>query len=166
MFASINCRNLFDGGGGYGYSTMQAWLPECKIGVVVLANAGDIGFSDELAHEVLRKMVEIKNPSAASKIKGSNQNKSFAPESGDALRKFEGNYKTYGRVVGVMDGEDSVHPAYPFRMTARDMARFGLLYLRGGKWCGRQIISEKWIKESTTAHGITNYKNGVGYSYL
>jgi CubicO group peptidase (beta-lactamase class C family) len=29
-------------------------------------------------------------------------------------------------------GADSVYPAYPFRMTARDMARFGLLFLRAG----------------------------------
>jgi CubicO group peptidase (beta-lactamase class C family) len=65
-----------------------------------------------------------------------------------------------------VDGEDSVHAAYPFRLTARDMARFGLLYLRNGNWCRRQIISEKWIKESTTVHSITNYKNGVGYGYL
>ncbi len=93
---------LRHGGSGYGYSTMQAWLPEYNIGVVVLANAGDIGFSDELAHEVLRKMVEIKNPSTVSKIKDNNQSKSFAPESGNSLKKFEGNYKTYGQVVGIL----------------------------------------------------------------
>lgn len=65
-----------------------------------------------------------------------------------------------------VDGAESVHPAYPFRMTARDMARFGLLFSRGGKWCEQQIIPEKWIEESTDAHSITNYKNGVGYGYL
>ena len=30
-------------------------------------------------------------------------------------------------------GPKSIHPAYPFRMSARDLARFGLLFLRGGK---------------------------------
>lgn len=34
-------------------------------------------------------------------------------------------------------------------LTPRDMARFGLLYLNGGSWKGRQIISEKWIADST-----------------
>lgn len=29
---------------------------------------------------------------------------------------------------------------------ARDLARFGLLYLRGGVWNGKRIISEEWIK--------------------
>ena len=31
------------------------------------------------------------------------------------------------------NGADSIHPGYPFWMTARDMARFGYLYLRGGR---------------------------------
>jgi CubicO group peptidase (beta-lactamase class C family) len=44
----------------------------------------------------------------------------------------------------------SLHPAYPFRMTARDMARFGLLFLQNGSWEGDQIISEEWVQESTT----------------
>ena len=69
---------LKHGGGGYGYSTIQAWVPEYEIGVVVLANAGDIGFSDELANEVLRKMLEIKNPSVVTKAKESNLNKNYA----------------------------------------------------------------------------------------
>ncbi len=65
-----------------------------------------------------------------------------------------------------VDGPESKHPAYPFRMTARDLARFGLLYLRNGSWCGRQVVSAQWVKESTTAHHVTNYKPRVGYGYL
>ncbi len=34
--------------------------------------------------------------------------------------------------------------------TARDLARFGMLYANGGKWFGEQIISPKWIAYSTT----------------
>ncbi|MFI0352115.1 serine hydrolase domain-containing protein [Actinomadura sp. 9N407] len=33
--------------------------------------------------------------------------------------------------------------------TDRDFARFGLLYLRGGKANGRQVVPESWVKEST-----------------
>jgi CubicO group peptidase (beta-lactamase class C family) len=61
--------------------------------------------------------------------------------------------------------DKSIHPAYPFRMTARDMARFGLLYLREGRWNGRQIISREWIAESTTAYSIDD-DSGTGYGYL
>jgi len=31
-----------------------------------------------------------------------------------------------------LEAQHSLHPAYPFKMSARDMARFGLLYARGG----------------------------------
>jgi CubicO group peptidase (beta-lactamase class C family) len=31
-----------------------------------------------------------------------------------------------------------------------DMARFGLLWLRGGKWRNRQIIPESYVKAATT----------------
>jgi len=33
---------------------------------------------------------------------------------------------------------------------ARDLARFGLLYLQGGKWDGEQLISQEWIDFVTT----------------
>jgi len=33
-----------------------------------------------------------------------------------------------------------------------DMARFGFLYLNGGEWDGRQIVSRQWIEESVTPH--------------
>ena len=33
---------------------------------------------------------------------------------------------------------------------ARDLARFGLLYLNGGVWDGERLISEEWIEFSRT----------------
>jgi len=35
-------------------------------------------------------------------------------------------------------------------MTARDAARFGQLYLNGGRWQDRQVISREWVEQSTT----------------
>ena len=60
-------------------------------------------------------------------------------------------------------GSDSVYPAYPFRMTARDMARFGLLFLRSGVWRGRQVVPADWVKESTTSYSDTGASGGYGY---
>lgn len=60
-------------------------------------------------------------------------------------------------------GDDSVHPAYPFRMTARDMARLGLLFLRMGIWRDKQIITEEWVKESTASYSDTRGSGGYGY---
>jgi CubicO group peptidase (beta-lactamase class C family) len=35
-------------------------------------------------------------------------------------------------------------------MRPRDMAKIGYLFLNGGRWQGKQIVSEEWIRESTT----------------
>jgi CubicO group peptidase (beta-lactamase class C family) len=45
-------------------------------------------------------------------------------------------------------------------INAYDMARFGLLTLRKGNWNGQQIISEDWIKKSTTP---TSANTGYGF---
>ncbi len=46
--------------------------------------------------------------------------------------------------------------------TARDFAKFGRLYLNKGNWNGKQIVSEKWVTQSTTFDRV---KNGFQYSY-
>ena len=60
-------------------------------------------------------------------------------------------------------GPDSIHAAYPFRMTARDMARFGLLYLRNGRWRDRQVVPSDWVAESTRSYSNTGQGGGYGY---
>ncbi len=60
----------------------------------------------------------------------------------------------------------SMHPAYSFRMSARDMARFGVLYQKNGNWRGNQIISPDWITESTTTYSILDSTAGIGYGYM
>lgn len=59
----------------------------------------------------------------------------------------------------------SVHPAYHIRMSALDMARFGLLYLNKGQWLNQQIIPEAWIEESTRPHSHTPQSH-IGYGYM
>jgi CubicO group peptidase (beta-lactamase class C family) len=34
--------------------------------------------------------------------------------------------------------------------TARDFAKFGMLYLQGGAWRGQQIVSADWVKKATS----------------
>ena len=46
---------------------------------------------------------------------------------------------------------------------ARDFARFGRLYLKKGNWEGRQVISESWIKRSTSI--INDSRDSQGYPY-
>jgi len=71
----------------------------------------------------------------------------------------DGNYTT---------GAKSIHPGYPVRMSARDLARFALLYLRQGRWKDTQIVSADWVRESTASHSstaYTRYPDG-GYGYM
>ena len=79
--------------------------------------------------------------------------------------------------VGYVTTGISRHAAYPFRMSARDLARFGLLYLRGGVWDGKQVVPTDWVAESTARHvkGISATTMGqmderaagdAGYGYM
>jgi CubicO group peptidase (beta-lactamase class C family) len=59
----------------------------------------------------------------------------------------------------------SDHPAHTFRISAHDLARFGLLFLNGGQWLGRRVIPASWVKESITAYSQTDHGR-LGYGYL
>lgn len=48
-------------------------------------------------------------------------------------------------------------------LTSRDMAKFGLLYLNNGKWNGQQIISEKWVKQSSESYISPWHETYYGY---
>ena len=52
-----------------------------------------------------------------------------------------------GRVGGRSAGMPAA--ASGLRLRARDLARFGSMYLHGGKWGGRQILPAEWVARST-----------------
>jgi CubicO group peptidase (beta-lactamase class C family) len=62
--------------------------------------------------------------------------------------------------------DKSMHPAYHFKMSARDLARFGILYQKLGNWEGSQIIPEAWIDDSTMAYSVADEAAGMGYGYM
>lgn len=59
----------------------------------------------------------------------------------------------------------SEHPAYHFAMSARDMARFGLLYLRDGRWRDSQIVPAEWVTRSMVRHSEANSNWDYGYMW-
>ncbi len=63
-------------------------------------------------------------------------------------------------------GAASMHAAYPFRVTARDLARFGLLMLNRGEWNGRRLIDAAWVDESTRYHSDATLYSIDGYGYM
>lgn len=50
-------------------------------------------------------------------------------------------------------------------LTAGDMAKIGQMYLEGGRWRDKQIVSEEWIRESTKEHSRWE-KHKLSYGYL
>ncbi|MGD0631542.1 MAG: serine hydrolase [Terracidiphilus sp.] len=46
------------------------------------------------------------------------------------------------------DGQ--VHPEYAMYLSTRDMARIGLLMLRGGNWAGKQLVPIEWVGRSAS----------------
>lgn len=58
---------------------------------------------------------------------------------------------------GVNDGGTGIW------LRPRDMARFGLLYLREGQWNGRQVLPAEWVAASTTRHMPAPDQEGQGY---
>jgi CubicO group peptidase (beta-lactamase class C family) len=95
----------------------------------------------------------------------------------DLFQEFD---RRIARPIGMQDyrpedGEygleaPSEHPAFGFRISARDLARFGLLYLHRGRWAGRQLIPEAWVDASVRSYSGTGNQGSLasksGYGYM
>ena len=62
------------------------------------------------------------------------------------------------------DAKKSIHLAYHFHLSTRDMARLGELMLRKGKWGDKQVIPADWVEESIKP--ATTFPDGGGYGYM
>lgn len=61
----------------------------------------------------------------------------------------------------------SRHPAHPIRISARDLAAFGLLFAQEGRWGDRQLISRAWVHDSTRPYSDTGQAGGgSGYGLM
>jgi CubicO group peptidase (beta-lactamase class C family) len=49
------------------------------------------------------------------------------------------------------------------QLTTRDLWKLGQLYLNGGKWNGRQVISQAWVKRSVSPHANARPETDYGY---
>jgi CubicO group peptidase (beta-lactamase class C family) len=88
-------------------------------------------------------------------------------------RVFEAFDEHFARPLGMQDfrvsdgyyhyeRDKSRFPAYPFRMSARDAARFGLLFAREGSWGGARILSRHWVRRSSVPYSVDDDTWGYG----
>ena len=94
-------------------------------------------------------------------------------EQATGTKIFDAFYEKIAQPIGMQDfrprdghyvtEHDSRYPAYLFNLSARDFARFALLYLHGGKWNGVQVVPEDWVTASTRPYSDTSTG---GYGYL
>ena len=80
------------------------------------------------------------------------------------LRRFE-----QAGFVWADDGQGNSVGAFGLKLTARDMAKIGYLYLQDGRWEGRQIVPRGYVRASTREQLETGYSPAggpAGYGYL
>jgi CubicO group peptidase (beta-lactamase class C family) len=69
--------------------------------------------------------------------------------------------------VWPLDAEGHVLGAFGLLLTARDMAKIGRLYLRGGSWNGKQPLPASYVDEATQAHNRAGPPvRAADYGYL
>jgi CubicO group peptidase (beta-lactamase class C family) len=116
---------------------------------------------------------------------------SLKHEPGSVFNYSSGNSNILSRIIRHVVGEKS-YPAFPYQAlfhklsmysmllepdasgtyiassysyaTARDFARFGLLYYNNGSWNGEQILPENWVKESTISSSADKRRH-YGYQF-
>jgi CubicO group peptidase (beta-lactamase class C family) len=73
-------------------------------------------------------------------------------------------------VAGEIEGVEVTGGASGMEISARQLARFGHLYLNKGLWNGKRVLSENWVERSTlpqvAPHTRCHQKPDVWYSVL
>ncbi|MEM9832148.1 MAG: serine hydrolase [Bacteroidota bacterium] len=102
----------------------------------------------EFADEYLFKPLDIKTPSSL-RIRGREEHFAFLKD------KYVNGW--------VVDPIGTNTAGWGLTLTTRDMAKVGQLYLNGGRWNNQQIISPRWVDESTKVH---SQWGELSYGYL
>ncbi len=87
------------GGYGYGVSTHYRWLPEQKIGIVLLTNQGASHNAPAFAGEIMKLMLKAKLGSVPANRPLARANRPRVSTDESALRRLEGTYLLYDAIL-------------------------------------------------------------------
>lgn len=77
-----------------------------------------------------------------------------------ASEKLWGPLQAETDALWSLDRPEGMEKAYCcFNAKARDFSRIGEMVRLGGKWGGRQVVEEPFIREMTRAHGVPNLED-------
>jgi CubicO group peptidase (beta-lactamase class C family) len=94
---------------------------------------------------------------------------------------FEAIERRIAKPIGMQDyrpadgeyyfADSSEHPGYIFRISARDLARFGHLFLNRGRWRDTQVIPAAWVDASLRSYSTVegnqrSLATRTGYGYM
>lgn len=86
------------------------------------------------------------------------------------MQDFAASNVVYGNTWPVPNRTQSDYPVYYIFLSARDLARIGVMVGQNGTWANRQVVSPSWIAESTRVYNSfpAGQKWGIydDYSYL
>ena len=88
-----------------------------------------------------------------------------------SMQAVPANFRRFEQAgfVWADDGQGNSVGAGGLKLTARDMAKIGYLYLQDGRWEGRQIVPRGYVRASTREQVETGYSPAggpAGYGYL
>jgi CubicO group peptidase (beta-lactamase class C family) len=93
---------LHHGGGGYGYLTYQAWLPEFKLGIVILTNQmSHPQIQVSLGQEILKQMITEKFGSVHEEAASRFISLPVVHVGPELLSRLEGNYRVRGNTISI-----------------------------------------------------------------
>jgi CubicO group peptidase (beta-lactamase class C family) len=69
-------------------------------------------------------------------------------------------------VAWISDAEGHLIGDSGLNLTAREMAKIGLLYLQQGQWRGKPVVSESYVLDSTARHNDGGPPVDAAYGYL